>query len=131
LPQKTLSLGSHPALRLSDARRKRDEAKAILAEGRDPSVKRKITAMPRAFADDNTFEIVARRWHTLRKPNWSTVDAADVIESLENDIFPGIGDLPIRLVLASKLLDVLNKVEERGAIESTHRLRQRVSSIFV
>lgn len=131
MPQKTLSLGSYPALTLSDARRKRDEAKATLAEGRDPSVERKVTAKARAIADGNTFEIVARRWHTLRKPNWSTVHAADVIESLENDIFPAIGDLPIRLVLAPKLLDVLNKVEERGAIETAHRLRQRVSSIFV
>ena len=73
-----------------------------------------MTAKARAIADGNTFEIVARRWHTLRKPNWSTVHAADVIESLENDIFPLIGDLPIRLVVAPKLFDVLNKVEERG-----------------
>ena len=90
-----------------------------------------MTAKARAIADGNTFEFVARRWHTLRKPNWSTVHGADVIESLENDIFPLIGDLPIRLVVAPKLLDVLNKVEERGAIETAHRLRQRVSSIFV
>lgn len=131
MPQKTLSLGSYPALTLGDARRKRDEAKAILANGRDPAVARKITAKARAFADGNTFEIIARRWHTLRKPNWSAVHAADVIESLENDIFPAIGDLPIRLVVAPKLLEVLNKVEDRGAIETAHRLRQRVSSIFV
>ncbi|MGA1799754.1 integrase arm-type DNA-binding domain-containing protein [Sphingomonas sp. 4RDLI-65] len=131
MPQNTLSLGSYPALTLSDARRKRDEAKATLADGRDPAVKRKITAKARAFADGNTFEIVARRWDTLRKPNRSTVHAEDVIESLENDIFPAIGDLPIRLILAPKLLEVLNKVEERGAIETAHRLRQRVSSIFV
>lgn len=88
MPQKTLSLGSYPTLTLSDVRRKRDEAKATLAEGRDPSVERKITAKACAFADGNTFQIVARRWHTLRKPNWSAVHAADVIESLENDIFP-------------------------------------------
>ncbi|WP_234422915.1 tyrosine-type recombinase/integrase [Sphingomonas aurantiaca] len=131
MPQKTLSLGSYPALTLRDARRKRDEAKITLAEGLCPPVERKITAKARAIADSNTFEIVARRWHTLRKPNWSTVHAADVIESLENDIFLLIGDLPIRLVVAPKLLDVLNKVEERGAIETADRLRQRVSSIFV
>lgn len=131
MPQKTLSLGSYPALTLRDARRKRDEAKITLAEGLDPPVERKMTAKARAIADGNTFEFVARRWHTLRKPNWSTVHGADVIESLENDIFPLIGDLPIRLVFAPKLLDVLNKVEERGAIETADRLRQRVSSIFV
>ncbi|WP_425275388.1 tyrosine-type recombinase/integrase [Sphingomonas aurantiaca] len=116
---------------MRDVRRKRGEAKITLAEGLDPPVERKMTAKARAIADGNTFEFVARRWHTLRKPNGSTVHGADVIESLENDIFPLIGDLPIRLVVAPKLLDVLNKVEERGAIETAHRLRQRVSSIFV
>ncbi|MDB5733200.1 MAG: integrase [Variovorax sp.] len=129
--QKTLSFGAYPQLTLIDARRKRDEAKALLRDGKDPAVERRINAKAQMLASENTFETVARRWHALKAPNWSKVHAQDVIESLEADIFPAIGDLPITAIKAPKLLDILNVVEARGAIETAHRLRQRLSAIFV
>ncbi|MGI4947395.1 MAG: tyrosine-type recombinase/integrase [Janthinobacterium lividum] len=129
--QKTLSLGSYPALTLADARAKRDEAKAVLREGRDPAVERRVAAKARAQSDGNTFEIVARRWYDLRQAGWSKVHARDVIDSLTNDLFPEIGDLPITAIGAPRLLEVLQRVEKRGAVETAHRLRQRVSAVFV
>lgn len=128
--QKTLSLGSYPSLSLSEARAKRDEAKKLLSAGRDPAVERKVAAKARAQTDANTFELVARRWYDLRKSGWSAVHAKDVIDSMENDLFPAIGDLPITTLGAPKLLEVLQVVERRGAIETAHRLRQRASAIF-
>lgn len=129
--QKTLTFGPYPALSLLDARTKRDEAKALLREGRDPAVERRVSTQVRTAQNENTFEIVARRWHELRKPTWSPVHAEDVITSLERDIFPEIGDLPLGMIESPKVLEVLNAVEQRGAIETAHRLRQRVSDIFV
>lgn len=129
--QKTLSFGSYPALTLVEARRKRDEAKALLREGKDPAVERRVTLKARASETENTFETVARRWHALKVPNWSKIHAADVIESLEADVFPAIGDLPITTIKAPKLLEVIQAIESRGAIETAHRVRQRVSGVFV
>lgn len=129
--QKTLAFGSYPAVTLLDARRKRDDAKALLREGRDPAVEKRIASKTRTEANRNTFEVVARRWYDLRKPTWAHVHANDVITSLERDIFPHIGDLPITTIKAPKLLEVLQKVEKRGAIETAHRLRQRCSAVFV
>lgn len=129
--QKTLTLGSYPSTSLVEARAKRDEAKKLLSAGRDPAVEKKVAAKARAQTDANTFEIVGRRWYDLRKGGWSPVHANDVIDSLTNDLFPAIGDLPITAIGAPKLLEVLQAVERRGAIETAHRLRQRASAIFV
>jgi len=129
--QKTLTFGPYPALTLLDARRKRDEAKDLLRDGRDPAVERRLTSRTRVAAHENTFEAVARRWHQLRTPTWSTVHAADVLQSLDRDVFPEIGDLPLTSIESPKVLELLNVVERRGAIETAHRLRQRISDIFV
>lgn len=129
--QKTLTFGSYPAITLGDARGKRDEAKRMLSEGRDPAVEKKVAIKARAQTDANTFEVVARRWYDLRKAGWSKVHAADVMDSLERDLFPAIGDLPITAIKAPRLLEVLQVVEKRGAIETAQRLRQRASAVFV
>ncbi|MDB5689796.1 MAG: integrase [Sphingomonas bacterium] len=129
--QKTLSFGSYPKLTLLDARRKRDEAKDLLDDGLDPAVQRRVASKARSEANENTFEVIARRWHDLRKPTWSAVHASDVLRSLALDVFPDVGELPIATIESPKLLAVLNEVEQRGAIETAHRLRQRLSDIFV
>ncbi len=129
--QKTLSFGSYPAMTLLEARQRRDEAKAMLREGRDPAVERRVAVQAKAAEHGNTFEIVARRWYDLRRPTWSEVHAADVLRSLDRDAFPAIGDLPLAAIESPKLLEMLNAIEQRGAIETAHRLRQRVSDIFV
>lgn len=129
--QKTLSFGPYPAVSLLDARKRRDVAKDMLRQGRDPAVEKRVTARAQATAAANTFEAVARAWHTKKAPRWSAVHAADVIGNLDRDIFPEIGDLPITTIKAPKLLEILTRIEERGAIETAHRLRQTISSVFV
>ena len=129
--QKTLTFGPYPSVTLVEARNKRDEAKTLLREGRDPAVERKVSTRERAADQGNTFEVIARRWYELRKSIWSKVHAEDVLRSLERDAFPMIGALPLSMIDSPKVLEVLNAVEQRGAIETAHRLRQRISDIFV
>lgn len=158
--QKTLTFGTYPAMTLVKARAKRDEAKALLAEGKDPGVEKVVAAKARMLESENTFRVVAERWFELNSgwsleklnayrseregkwshrtsPNWtvhrapwSPVHSADVLQSLERDIFPQIGNLPITSIKAPKLLEVLQKVEKRGAIETAQRLRQRCEGVF-
>lgn len=129
--QKTMAFGSYPAMILTEARKRRDEAKMHLLDGRDPAVERRVALKARRLEGENSFATVARRWHDLRTPTWSMVHAADVLVSLERDVFPTIGKLPLIDIDAPMLLEVLNAVEKRGAIETAHRLRQRISDIFL
>jgi integrase len=128
--QKTLALGSYPSMTLSEARARRDEAKAQLRDGLDPSMQRRIALRSARANQQNTFEAMARKWHAQRQSTWSKVHAADVLHSLERDVFPAIGSWALADITAPVVLDVLERVERRGAVETAHRLRQRISDVF-
>lgn len=131
LKQKTLALGSYSAVTLTAARKARDEAKDLLRQGIDPAVHRKVSALATAETNANTFEAIARAWWDKQRSRWSEIHARDVIKSLEENVFPDMGALPISAIKAPKLLQVLSAVETRGAIETAHRIRARCSAIFV
>lgn len=124
-------LGTYPEVGLKEARDLRDADKRLLKEGKDPCAEAKRATLARTISFGDTFELVAREWHSNTKTRWKPVHAADVIESLERDIFPDLGALPITSIDAPLILATLRQVERRGAVETAHRLRQRVSSIFV
>ncbi|MBD9539913.1 integrase arm-type DNA-binding domain-containing protein [Ensifer sp. ENS04] len=129
--EKTLVIGNYPDVSLADAREAREAAKETLKSGRDPQVVKKIEkAIGKQKAAD-TFEVLAREWHKLQQASWVEKHASDVLESLENDVFPIIGQVPVRDIDAPMVLGVLRLVEERGAKETARRIRQRLSAIFV
>lgn len=129
--QKTLALGSYPSMTLSEARARRDEAKSQLMDGLDPAMQRHLSLRATRDSQQNTSESMARKWHAQRQSTWSKVHAADVLHSLERDVFPAIGGWTLADITAPVLLDVLERVEKRGAVETAHRLRQRISDVFV
>lgn len=128
--EKLLTIGSYPDIALAEARDARDAAKRAIREGRDPAVEKKQRAATAKAAGATTFEAIARAWHDLNKPRWSEVHAGNVIDSLENDLFPSIGSLPVKDVTEALLLEAIRKIEARGAIETAHRIRQRASEVF-
>ncbi|WP_296722355.1 integrase arm-type DNA-binding domain-containing protein [Erythrobacter sp.] len=128
--EKRLMIGTYPAVRLSDARSRRDSAKLALKEGRDPQNDVKKQRLANEELASSTFEKYARDWWKVQKPRWRPVHAEDVLNSMERDLFPKIGDLPIHELNEPVLLGVLEKVEERGAIETAHRLRQRIERVI-
>lgn len=128
--QKVMALGDYPRISLLEARLKRDQAKSQLEEGIDPLLAKKLRVETNLEASKQTFERVARGWHDNTKGRWSGVHASDVLLSLERDVFPAIGDLPIAKITAPIVLDVLKIIEARGAIETAKRVRQRISAVF-
>lgn len=128
--QKTLAIGTYPAVSLLQARKRRDEAKEALAAGVDPGVvKREAKAMETAKAN-NTFEKLARLWLSKtvneRKERTQTKLAA----WLDKDILPFIGHMPINTIKPRDVLAVVRKMEARGAIDSARRLGQICGQIF-
>lgn len=128
--EKRLVFGSYPAIKIAEARNLRDEAKRMLREGRDPAYERKKAKLANINRHGHTFQKYARRWHELQRDRWSKVHADDVLGSLERDVFPSLGMIAIADIDEPMVLATLRAVEERGAIETAHRLRQRMSSIF-
>ncbi|WP_100960426.1 integrase arm-type DNA-binding domain-containing protein [Bosea sp. FBZP-16] len=129
--EKLLSLGPYPALSLLDARKARDEAKSTLRTGKDPSITKKLQRLAGAASAATTFESVSREWHALQKSGWVERHAFDVLDSLEREVFPKLGSVPISEIGAQETIAVLREIESRGANETARRVRQRMSAVFV
>ena len=133
--EKLLTFGPYPDVKLSEARDRRDEARRQIRDNIDPSGVRKRAkeATEQAAAEEAklmSFETAARVWFDQQKGRWAPVHAADVITSLERDIFPPLGPLALVKIDAPTILKALRIVEDRGAIETAKRLRQRISAVY-
>ena len=98
--RKTLALGVYPDVTLAKARERRDDARKLLANDTDPSLVMAVNKRARLDGAQNTFEAVAREWYAKKLPTWAPTTAQKVIRQLEKDIFPWIGNRPIKDIAA-------------------------------
>ena len=119
--EKLLSLGVYPEVTLKEARAKRQTAKDDLQQSIDPSVTRKLEKLTRRNPVSITFEQVALDWHKTKVTGWSPVHGERTLRQLERDLFPWLGNRPIRDITGNEILATLKKIEERGAIETADR----------
>jgi integrase len=116
-----LALGQYPMLSLKEARVKRDEARKLVSEGINPCEVKKAKKKALVSQVENSFEVVAREWHSQLSNTWKPNHAKTVMSRLERDLIPWLGDKEIDKITAPELLAVLKRVEGRGAIETAHR----------
>lgn len=119
--EKQLALGSYPAVSLTVARKARDAAKLQKAGGHDPVQVRKVEKLKATRSDSDTFKVVALEWYGKQAPQWSQSHADRMLRQFERDLFPWIGERPIAQIHAMELLAALQKIEERGALETADR----------
>lgn len=128
--EKLMALGGYPEVGLKDARAKRDDARRLIAEGVDPAAKKKADKAERSDRIANTFEVVAREWFEKSKNQWIEKHAVRTLRLFERDLFPFIGQIPIKEIKPRDLLDCLHKVEKRGTISTAHRLLTQCGQVF-
>lgn len=116
-----LALGKYPDVSLSAARLARDAARIKKSEGVDPVKERKLQKLINPTGLGNTFKEVALDWHRRQAANWSPGHAARTLSQLERDLFPWIGDREMDQIQPMELLAVLQKIENRGALETADR----------
>ncbi len=128
--EKLLSLGTYPDISLSTARDRRDNARRQVAMGVDPSAARQDARLARDQIMANTFEAVAREWLGKARTNWVPSHGDRIMRRLERDVFPWLGKTPVSEVSASGLLQVIRRIENRGAVATAHRALQNCSQIM-
>lgn len=128
--EKRLAFGVYPTIKLKEARNKKNEAKKLLAKSIDPSKAKQKQKRKIELENSNTFEIIAKEWHAHNKPQWKETHAATILKRLEKDIFPSIGNMPIKEITHSMLLDMAQIIRQRGANELAKRVIQMSSHIF-
>lgn len=128
--EKLLALGVYPDVSLADARAKRDEARKSIAGGIDPLEVKKEQKVEREAQVKNTFQEIALEWHNMKVKKWSAGYASDILEAFNKDVFPFIGQRPVADIKPLELLNVLKKMEDRGATEKAKKVRQRCGEVF-
>lgn len=128
--RRTLALGVYPTVGLAGARGRREDARSLLEKGIDPNSNKKAVKRVLTIAHGNTFEAIAREWLEKQRNKFVAGYLVRITARLEQDVFPVIGSRPIKEIDAPELLEMLRKVEGRGVIETTRRLRQICGSVF-
>jgi integrase len=129
--QKTAAFGVYPAVSLSEARVRRDDAKRQLRSGEDPGAVVGAEKLAVVAATADTFAAVAADWLQKRmikeNKSKSTLDRARWLLGILND---AIGNRQINEIEATELLQVLRRVEAQEKYEAVKRLRSTASAIF-
>lgn len=126
-----LSLESYPALTLAVARQLSDQYLSMLAQMIDPQKQQEEVSEQRQIERDSIFSVVAGRWFQLKSKSVTEDYAKDVWRSLEKDIFPMIGNIPVQALKARTIVEALEPIKARGALETVRRLVQRINEIMI
>jgi len=126
-----MGLGAFPALSLADARRLRADYLSLLANGIDPQTQAEQVSEQQQIALDSIFSTVAANWFILKQSSVTQDYAKDIWRSLEKDVFPAIGEIPVQEIKARKLVEALEPIKARGALETVRRLVQRINEIMI
>lgn len=128
--QKKLALGPYPAVGLAEARAKREQAKALLVAGRDPSIQKQAERALALEAQAQTFAKVAAELLDKKRREGKAANTLAKLEWLYGLANAAIGDRPVSEVTAAEVLSALRKVEGKGRLETAKRLRAVIGEVF-
>jgi integrase len=128
--EKLLSLGTYPEIKLTDARKRRDEARELIAKEIDPSQTRKATKAAKEQITKNTFEIIAREWLATQMTSKAEKTQANILRRFEIYLVPWLGKRPINEISAPDLLDVLKIIQAQNKLETAYRVMKSAGQVF-
>jgi integrase len=115
---------------LEAARKARDEARELVRKGVHPSHAKAEKLRGQIELNNSTFKAVALEWMDRKKTRWIPAYGAQIRKIFDSDVFPHIGKLPISAVKPFQILEIMQRVEARGANSYAHLIRQWCSQIF-
>ena len=127
--EKLLALGVYPEVSLAEARIRRESARSLIRDGRDPGVAKQLQKNFLLNQNSETFEAVAREWFETKIADKSESYRVRTLRILEKDLFPKLGSLPITSITSQQLLETLRIVEAR-TVDIAHRAKQSAGQVF-
>jgi len=131
--EKKLSLGAYPEVSLSKARELREKYKTDIANGIDPNEekrKKQLKQKEEVIKSQNTFKNIALERLDKQKDTFSEAHYKRTINAFKNDCFKYIGDKHIDEVEAKDIIEILQKMNERGVNDSARKLFYSISKTF-
>lgn len=128
--RRNLTLGDFPDLSLALAREKRQRNRELLAQDIDPISHRNEQIETKRAAASNTFKAVAERWFEIRRKDLKPDTAQRLWRSLENDVFPRIGAIPIEQLTAPKAIEAVEALTKRNSFEMARKVARRINNVM-
>ncbi|WP_375447206.1 tyrosine-type recombinase/integrase [uncultured Fibrella sp.] len=126
--EKRMALGAYPAVKLIDARLEKGRIKEELRNGFDPILRKLEKKQTAAFNGTQTFERVAREWHSKGLDNWDARYAQTILHRLEKYVFHQLGAYPINALKPIIVLSCLQRIETT-APDMARRIKQLISHV--
>lgn len=127
--EKLLAFGVYPEVTLAEARARRDQARGLLRDGRDPSAEKQTEKRRSALVATNTFKAIATEWLEAQRESMAPITYSKA-EWMLNMVYGSLGARPIKEIAALDVLAVLRPIEADGKRETAHRVKQRIGQIF-
>lgn len=128
-PKPSLS-APYPLVTLKEARDKRDAAKKLLLNDIDPNEYKKTKKEAEVITTEHTFENIYNEWFFKFYENKDKDTKQRLNSYFRNYVLPYIGKRPISEIKAAEVLDVIQRMEAKGILESAHRVKNYCGQVF-
>jgi len=129
--ENVFALGAYPTISLQDARRMRDDARALVKQGIHPSHARQSEKAHNIELSGILFRTFADEWMEEKKQTIVPYYYQQIERGFREDIYPFIGNLPLWSIKTIHVYDIVDRVRKRGAPSVAINLRQWMSQVFV
>jgi integrase len=131
--EKRMSFGHYPAVSLKQARDLCEQAHALLAHGVDPVADRRDKRLESRIQGEHTFQVVYERWYehkqkSLKQGHNTSYEL--IPQFFSKNVLPSLSKRSIYSIRRADLLDVLSRIEDRGATEVAKKVRTWFNQMF-
>lgn len=126
----SISLGNYPAVSLKDARNKKSEARALIAQGIDPKEHKDEQEREKLLALSSTLQSTAETWFKVKKTKIAEVTAKSIWRNFENHVFPKLGHRAIEKLNAPEVINTLKPLAAKGTLETTNKIIGHLNEIM-
>lgn len=123
---KTMSFGVYPLITLKEARKKKEEARELLAKNLNPISEKRL----KKASESLTLQNVIDEWMELRKKSASENTIKSNKRILKN-VTDWLGNISLKDIRRIDIVETLQKVQKRGVIETSHRLLSLINKIYM
>lgn len=131
--EKLLAIGAYPEIGLGEARRRREEARELIALGKDPSREKQREKVRARIRAADTFKAICDEYCEKRRRDgtkgWAPATATRS-EYLLSLVCGSIGKLPIAEIEPADVLTAIRRIEGKGKLESARRSLQLAGAVF-
>ncbi|HBH7918033.1 tyrosine-type recombinase/integrase [Vibrio parahaemolyticus] len=117
-----ISFGSYPSVTLAQARQRRTEASALLAQNIDPKAHQLNLEREARLNLENTFSAFAARYLSIKSETARDSTFQKRSQMLNKYLLPVVGRVPISEIKPLLMKGVLDPIAKQGKIETVKRL---------